>query len=130
MGRPAETTLGFQSRFDAIRVALQRTQNRAILSTIRDDAVQQASLAAFGEVKLRWTDWLRTTIGWRADYHRATVLSDLVDNSGTVDAALVSPKGGLVLGPFRGVEVFANAGRAFTAMMHAARRRGLTPMTG
>ena len=58
--------------------------------------------------------WLRTTVGVRADGSRYDV-TDTLDprNSGRRDAGLVSPKGTVTLGPWRGTELYVNAGTGF-----------------
>src|SRR5207302_8649097 len=51
-------------------------------------------------------------------------------NSGTASAALVSPKAGVIVGPFRGTEFYANAGDGFHS--NDARGAAITvdPSTG
>jgi outer membrane receptor protein involved in Fe transport len=66
----------------------------------------------------------------RADEYRFRVRSDNPLNSGSSSAHLVSPKAGLVLGPWSDVEYFMNAGYGF----HSNDARGTTisvdPATG
>lgn len=112
-GFKTETTIGTQMRFDSIDVGLFRTAKRTILSTVRDDHVQQLSVGAFAEHTIRWTPWLRMTTGARADLYAANVTSNLPANSGHDIDGLLSPKFGLVFGPWSKSEVYFNAGQGF-----------------
>ena len=121
-GRPLETRLGLQTRYDDIRLGLWRTTARNWLSTIRLDAVAQGSAGLWGDTTWRPTDWLRTTLGLRGDAAGGRVRSDLAANSGTAGQFIASPKAGLVLGPWRATELFLNAGTGF----HSNDLRGAT----
>ncbi|WP_022723661.1 TonB-dependent receptor domain-containing protein [Rhodopseudomonas sp. B29] len=122
-GLPMQTTFGLQSRYDAIDLALTNTFQRNFLSNVRSDKVGEGSVGVFAENTLRWTDWLRTTIGWRGDYYAANVDSLYnAANSGRVDASLGSPKFRMVLGPFNKTEFFVGAGYG----MHSNDARGAT----
>ena len=122
-GLPMQTTFGLQSRYDAIDLALTNTFQRSFLSNVRSDKVGEGSVGIFAENTVRWTDWLRTTVGWRGDYYAAGVTSLFnADNSGRVDASLGSPKFRLVLGPFNQTEFFLGAGYG----MHSNDARGAT----
>jgi hypothetical protein len=105
---------GVQARADDLApVGLYRTQQRERLGTVREDRVQQHSLGLWAESELRWTDWLRTTAGVRGDAYRFHVQSNLFANSGQAQDALLSPKLSMVLGPWRGTELYANHGQGF-----------------
>ena len=119
---PVEVKIGAQGRHDEIRVGLSRTEARQPLWTVRDDRVRETSLAAFVETMQRWTPWLRTTFGLRSDWYAASVASDIAANSGSTQAAITSPKFGLVVGPFARTELFFNAGHGF----HSNDARGTT----
>jgi hypothetical protein len=112
-GLKSEVTFGTQTRYDNIAVGLFKTAERTVLSTVRDDRVEEVSVGVFAEHTLRWTPWLRTTTGARADFYQATVASTLAANSGSETAGIVSPKFGLVLGPWAKTEVYFNAGNGF-----------------
>ena len=123
LGRTSETTAGAQVRDDAIgELGLYRTAQRRRIGTTRDDAVNEASVGVFVKNETRWNDWVRTTAGLRADGCRFKVDSDLAANSGERTAAIVSPKFGLVLGPWGKTEIYANAGTGF----HSNDARGTT----
>ncbi len=121
-GRPLQTRLGVQSRYDDIQLGLYRTQARSLLSTVRADQLREASLGLWGDATLRVTDWLRTSIGLRGDVAGGSVRSDLAVNSGRTQEFIASPKAGLVLGPWRATELFLNAGTGF----HSNDLRGTT----
>jgi outer membrane receptor protein involved in Fe transport len=122
-GLPMETEIGVQSRYDEIRLDLSNTARRQFLSSIRSDAVQEGSVGIFARNTLRWTDWLRTIVGWRGDFYDTSVKSVFTPaNSGTANAFIGSPKLGLVLGPFAKTEFFINAGEGF----HSNDARGVT----
>ena len=108
-----ELTVGLETRYDAITVGLFNTKERQTLSTVREDDVREASVGVFGEATLRWTPWLRTITGLRADLYTAEVAGTLPENSGSARDTIVSPKAGLVLGPWAKTELYLNAGTGF-----------------
>ena len=55
----------------------------------------------------------RTTFGLRADRYQFSVTSDNPLNSGDGSDGLVSPKFGAIFGPWKGTEVYVNAGTGF-----------------
>jgi outer membrane receptor protein involved in Fe transport len=122
-GLPMQTTVGLQSRYDAIDLALSNTFQRGFLTNIRSDKAGEGSIGLYAENTLHWTDWLRTTVGLRADYYAVDVTSLFnSSNSGRADAALGSPKFRMVLGPFNETEFFLGAGYG----MHSNDARGAT----
>ncbi len=122
-GRPVELTLGSQFRHDHIgQVGLFLTEARQRYGTVRDDRVEQSSLGLFSEARVQWLDALRTTLGVRADQYRFDVDSDILANSGQAAALIVAPKLGVVLGPWRRTEFYANYGHGF----HSNDARGTT----
>ena len=122
-GRLMETTFGVQTRYDDIDLGLTDTYQRSFLSNVRSDKVQEASVGVYVQNTVHWTDWLRTTLGWRGDYYNANVDS-LFDatNSGKVSAGISSPKFTMVVGPFNKTEFFLGAGYG----MHSNDARGAT----
>ncbi|GAB6997273.1 TonB-dependent receptor [Bradyrhizobium sp. 17-4] len=109
-GIDTQARVGVQTRYDDINVGLFKTAQREILSTVRNDQVQEGSVALWADTTARWTDWLRTTVGIREDYFAGHVLSDTPQNSGNAQAAMTSPKAGIVLGPWSKTEFYGNAG--------------------
>jgi outer membrane receptor protein involved in Fe transport len=122
-GLPVETTFGIQTRYDDVRLALTNTYQRNFLSNVRSDKVQEASVGIYAQNTVHWTDWLRTTLGWRGDYYDAKVDSLFnANNSGRSSAGIGSPKFTAVVGPFNKTEFFFGAGLG----MHSNDARGAT----
>ena len=129
--RAMQNTFTMQLRNDDIGdVGLYHTRARERLSTIRQDSVLQTSMGASVQNETEWTPWLRTLAGARVDAFRFDVDALQPENSGTDTAALVSPKGGAIFGPWYGTEFYVNAGLGF----HSNDARGATitvnPVTG
>jgi len=112
-GTKSETTIGVQSRYDAIDVGLFNTKQRVTLSTVREDEVKEGSVGVFGENTVHWTNWVRTTVGLRADAYWTDVASDRAANSGSDFDTMLSPKFGIVFGPWAKTELYLNAGTGF-----------------
>lgn len=129
-GRPTEYNIGVETRNDFITNGLFGTAQRERLGTVREDDVIQNSLAAFAGNRTHWNDWLRSTVGVRADAYFFDVDSDNPANSGNADDAILSPRGGIVLGPWADTEFYLNGGLGF----HSNDGRGSTttidPVTG
>jgi hypothetical protein len=126
-----EYTIGTDVRNDDIPLlGLYHTEARVRLSTVSQDSVIETSVGAFAEAEVRWTPWFRTTGGLRADGYRFDVSADVPANSGIRHGELISPKGGAVVGPWKGTEFYLNAGSGF----HSNDARGTTltrdPSTG
>lgn len=122
VGFEAETKLGLQVRHDDIDVGLFKSVQRTAIATTRNDKVDETSVGLYGENRIKWTDWLRSTLGLRGDVFRANVASDTAANSGQIEAFIASPKAGLVFGPFATTEIFVNGGLGF----HSNDARGAT----
>ncbi len=113
-GKPAEFTVGFQTRNDMIDdIGLHNTSRRNRVGTVREDDVFEGSYSIFGESTVRWTDTFRTITGLRADLFYFDVDSGLPANSGSEWDAIVSPKLGMVFGPFETTEYYLNFGTGF-----------------
>ncbi|MGE0703454.1 MAG: TonB-dependent receptor [Vicinamibacterales bacterium] len=130
-GRLMQNTFGGQLRNDRISdIGLHLTTARTRVSTVREDDVLQTSGGVWVQNEIEWGPWLRTLGGLRADVYRFSVDSDNPLNSGVESAGLVSPKAGIILGPFDGTEFYFNAGLGF----HSNDARGATitvdPVTG
>ncbi len=129
-GRKSETTAGLQVRFDYIRNALFRTEQRARFETTREDRILETSAALYFQNKTQWLPKFRTIVGVRGDLFHFDVRSDLDANSGQRAAALVSPKLALIFGPWAKTEIYLNAGFG----MHSNDARGaltrIDPGTG
>ena len=121
-GLPMDNEIGVQTRTDSIRVGLFNTTNRQYRSGVLDDRVLETSGAFYFDSRVRWTDWLRTSIGFRADGYYTSVVSDTPANSGKARDGIVNPKLGLTLGPWFDTEIYVNYGGGF----HSNDVRGVT----
>jgi opacity protein-like surface antigen len=111
---PAETVFGVQSRYDDINLGLSNTVQRQFLSNILFDHVNEGNAGIYAENTVHWTDWLRTTTGWRGDYFDASVNSMLQPaNSGKPQASIGSPKFTMTFGPFDKTELFFGTGMGY-----------------
>ncbi len=123
LGRHSESAIGVQLRRDWLGpVGLYRTASRQRLSTTREDRVSQTMAGVYAQTEVEWTRSLRTTVGVRADGYQFSVTSNNPLNSGDGTAGLVSPKVGVILGPWSGTEFYVNAGTGF----HSNDARGAT----
>jgi outer membrane receptor protein involved in Fe transport len=121
--RPTETTFGAQTRYDDIDVGLSDTTHRLFLSNILVDHVNEGNVGIYAQNTTRWTDWFKTTAGWRGDYFWASVDSPLQPaNSGNPKTAFGSPKFTMTFGPFYKTELFVGAGMGY----HSNDARGVT----
>jgi hypothetical protein len=128
-GIETRTRVGLQARGDDIHVGLFPTLQRSILSTVRDDRVQEGSISLWADHTTHWTNWLHTTVGLREDYFGGHVLSDTPQNSGNAEASMTSPKGGFVLGPWSRPSSTAMPVSACTPMISVAPPSLLIPTT-
>ncbi len=133
-GLAARSEVGLSLREDHVRVGLFDTAQRQTINTTRDDKVRVRALGVYGQTAVEMSPSLRAVLGLRADQANNRVNSLTLDaNSGSAQAALVSPKFSLVAGPFAALpktEFFFNAGRG----LHSNDARGTTttqdPKTG
>jgi len=130
-GIHSEVAVGAEVRHDDIgTVGLYRTRARQRLSITREDAVQQTSGAVYAQLTSRWTDAARTILGVRTDRYHFDVRSNDPANGGSASDGITNPKFGVVFGPWRKTELYANAGGGF----HSNDGRGATitrdPVTG
>ena len=112
-GRDHAVAVGLQLRHDDADVALSRTRERALVSLVRQDEVAQWSAGLYGQVESHWTPVFRSVLGLRGDAHGFDVTSNLAQNSGTSDDALVSPKLTLAFGPWAGTELYVSGGLGY-----------------
>ena len=121
--RDSSTTYGVQLRNDIIPdVALKKTRQRQELSTVRNDSVYEGNVGVYAKNETEWTESLRSNIGIRGDVFDFNVDSNRSENSGETVAAKISPKGGLVIGPYEDTEMYLNGGLGF----HSNDARGTT----
>jgi hypothetical protein len=121
--RPSELAFGADVRRDAIgEIGLHRTVARQRWSTIRADAVTQTATGLFVQQAVQWSPLVRSSLGLRADRYWFDVAAGNPLNAGATAAGLLSPKGSVVVGPWRNSEVYASAGTGF----HSNDARGAT----
>ncbi|MBL8523645.1 MAG: TonB-dependent receptor [Betaproteobacteria bacterium] len=125
-----ELSVGVQLQNDNIFNALTATRARETLATVRRDHVLQTSVGTHLEASTRWNEHLRTVAGFRGDFYRSQVQSDLAANSGRANDHIINPKLSVIAGPWRGAEFYLNFGGGF----HSNDARGTTinidPATG
>lgn len=130
--RDSTLAVGVQTHHDFIDgVGLYKTSKRQRLATVREDEVYESSFSAHSNLEVPWNDWLRTNTGIRGDlYHFDVDSKSLAANSGSEWDGIVSPKAGLILGPWNDTEFYLNGGLGF----HSNDARGVTitrdPLTG
>jgi hypothetical protein len=111
LDRHTESSAGVQLRRDWLDpVGLYHTANASRLATTREDQVGQTMMGLFAQTEIEWTPKVRTTLGLRGDVYQYAVTSDNAFNSGRGTAGIVSPKVGVVFGPWAGTEWYLNAG--------------------
>lgn len=131
VGASVELLVGVERRYDLIdRVGLYRTAAREVLSTIRQDQVDEGSGAVFAEATIRPIPQLRVLLGVRADGYRFDVDADLPVNSGKDSAGIVSPKASIAYTPVEQLELYANYGRGFHSNDARGTSINIDPNTG
>ena len=98
------------------------TEQRARFDTVRQDQVNQTSLGVWADNQVQWSPWLRTIAGLRVDAYRFDVQANRAENSGRENDQIVSPKLGLILGPWAKTEYYLSVGSGF----HSNDARGST----
>jgi TonB-dependent receptor-like protein len=140
-GRAVEVTGGTQARNDQIGLRLLNTHarnpvekrddfGRVIPAQVYDNHINQTNVSPYGDAQVRWTPWLRTVVGLRADLFHVHVESDRSANSGSVAAVALSPKLGIVLGPWQRTEFYANAGGGYHSNHANGAVQRVDPATG
>src|SRR5262249_32018882 len=118
---------GLQLRNDYVpTVGLYHTVDRQLLSVRSKDRVEEFSAGLFARNEIRWNEWFRTVLGLRADVYAVDVDSDNPASSGSASSAIVSPKAGIVLGPWAKTAFYADVGPGF----HSNDARGVTLTVG
>ena len=77
------------------------------------DQAHLLDLGPYVEDMTHWSEWLRTVVGLREEYYRASDHSFTTGFQGADHQRLFQPKGSLILGPFAQTEVYFSAGRGF-----------------
>lgn len=121
-GRPSETVIGAQFQRDDITNGLLDSKARQILAVTRRDHILETSIGVYVQNTTRWSDTVKTVAGLREDVFNFDVNSSLTANSGNVTSSILSPKLGVVLGPWAKTEFYLNAATGF----HSNDARGTT----
>ena len=127
-----DTETGLQLRDDSAYVNRQHTRYREALDycslqqasgpalqvaapggVCNADQVHLLDLGPYLDVTTHWMPWLRTVLGVREEYYRASDHSLTTGFEGITDETLLQPKGSVILGPFAKTEFYFSAGRAF-----------------
>lgn len=129
--RPVTLRWGGDMRFDDIgEVGLYRTGERVRNGIVRQDAVKELSVSAYGEAEIALTQRLRSTVGLRTDWYDWKVDAFQPVNSGDGSDKLLSPKLTFAYAFRDTLEGYLNWGRGF----HSNDVRGATitadPVTG
>ena len=77
------------------------------------DQVHLLDLGPYVDVASHWLAWLRTVLGVREEYYRASDHSMTTGFQGETSETLLQPKGSIILGPFAKTEFYFSAGRGF-----------------
>ncbi|MEQ1898393.1 MAG: TonB-dependent receptor [Vicinamibacterales bacterium] len=114
-GRPTETLIGVDVRHDSVGgpLGLYLTTQTRRRETVRADDANQTALGLFGETEIEWSRVVRTTFGVRGNVYRWRVAAGNPANSGQAASAIVNPKVSAAFGPWKGTEVYANAGTGY-----------------
>ena len=133
---PNELAAGVLTRYDSLGVGRSPSRGQVPLPTgndpasfSNDDQVYLFAAGAYVQASTRWTDHLRTVLGLRDDFQHGTDIDHLAalhetlgyTNGGTVQQALLQPKGSLIFTPDDHLEFYLSAGRGF----HSADVRGV-----
>jgi len=136
-GLPVSNLVGLQVRVDDIRdVGIFPTYQRRILGTEQDAGVTEATGALYFESSIAWQPWLRTALGLRGDVFEFRVRDKMTNPDGSCDinsdplgcnagnrrASILSPKLGVVLGPWAKTTFFLNVADGY----HSNDARGVT----
>jgi outer membrane cobalamin receptor len=132
LGIQNDTELGLQVRDDSAYVNRLHTRYRVPLNycsveqpdgptlqvnapggVCNADQVHLLDLGPYLDVTTHWLSFLRTVLGVREEYYRASDHSLTTGFDGTTDQTLFQPKGSVILGPFAQTEFYFSAGRAF-----------------
>jgi hypothetical protein len=121
-GLPMESFVGFQSRFDFIRVGLFNQTDRRRRQTVQNNYVRQTDLGWFAQQEIRPASWLRTQIGARMDnfWFNVDQIGQVAEPIfGNGSATMVNPKLNFIFTPFndnnvaKATNLFLNFGGGF-----------------
>ncbi len=137
LGLTMADVVGLQARLDDIRdVGIFHTDQRRLLGTVQDAGVREAATAVYFENSTQWLPRLRSVLGVREDVFDFDVRDKMVDpqgrcslgsdplgcDSGRKLASILSPKLGMVLGPWADTRFFISLASGY----HSNDARGVT----
>jgi hypothetical protein len=136
-GKALSTMIGLQGRVDDIRsVGIFPTDQRQTLGVTQNAGVLESNGAVYIESSVQWRPTLRTVIGLREDQFEFNVKDKMVNTNGSCNllsdplgcdsgvkrASILSPKLGVVLGPWRTSTLYFNVADGY----HSNDARGVT----
>jgi outer membrane receptor protein involved in Fe transport len=136
-GLSVSNVIGLQARLDDIGdVGIFPTYERRTIGTTQNAGVRESSAAIYAESSIQWTEKARTVLGLREDRFYFDVKDRMLNADGSCNlqsdpegcvtghkrASIVSPKLGVVLGPWSNTTFFINAGDGY----HSNDARGVT----
>jgi hypothetical protein len=122
-GKKVENTVGVQVRNDDIPDSgLNHTAQRRLIAVELHDRIEELGGGAHASNQIQWTSWLKSELGLRGDLAAIDVNSDTAANSGRAFAGIVSPKAGVVFGPWKKTELYLDVGAGY----HSNDARGVT----
>lgn len=131
-GRDHLIELGVETRNDFIdEVALYHSRGRQRLETVRRNEVVESTVGGYANASSRWHPRFRSELGFRGDLFYFDVTDEnIVENSGTETAGVLSPKGSVIFRPGEWGELYLSGGLGF----HSNDARGtviaIDPATG
>ena len=129
-GKQWKLRVGSEVRTDLISaVGLNRTQQRSLLESIRNDRVREASVGVYVDAEYKFSPQWRSYFGSRIDHYDFTVTGlncafqqASCLNSGRASASISSPKASLIYTFGKPLELYLSAGKGF----HSNDARGAT----
>ena len=137
---PTANVIGLQARADDIRdVGTFPAYHRQVIGTVQNASVFESVGALYAESSTQWLPHVRTTVGLREDQFDFDVKDKMLASDGgcNVDsdplgcvtgnrrASILSPKAGIVLGPWSRFVLYLNVGDGY----HSNDARGVTRST-
>jgi outer membrane receptor protein involved in Fe transport len=129
-GLESENTFGAQFQTDNIFNSLLNTKARQTIGATRRDHITETSLGLYAENATKWSSWLRTVVGVRADAYRFNVNGDNQLNAGSANDSIVNPKLSLIFGPWSKTEFYVNTGGGFHSNDARGTAISVDPKTG
>jgi outer membrane receptor protein involved in Fe transport len=130
-GLAASFTSGIQLRVDDIHARLAPQTKRAVLGTVVDSDIYQASYSPYLKLDLRPVQWLRLVGGVRGDVLTFDVRNRCpgcaTQSAGRTASGVVTPKASMILGPWAHTEFFLNYGQGFHSNDARGVVAGVTP---